>query len=67
MYSSEECDTGNIGIADGCSDGCTIEGGYTCAGSPSVCTAVCGDGIIVFPETCDDFDTTSGDGCDSSC
>ena len=30
-------------------------------------TAVCGDGIVVAGETCDDNNTRSGDGCSSSC
>jgi fibro-slime domain-containing protein len=32
-----------------------------------VYTVVCGDGMIAGAETCDDHNTTSGDGCDSSC
>lgn len=28
---------------------------------------VCGDGVISFPEQCDDSNTTSGDGCSSTC
>jgi cysteine-rich repeat protein len=32
------------------------------------CSALCGDGIIIFPyEQCDDGNTLSGDGCSSSC
>ena len=27
----------------------------------------CGDGVIATPETCDDSNTTSGDGCSSTC
>ncbi|MFK7898564.1 MAG: DUF4215 domain-containing protein [Myxococcota bacterium] len=30
-------------------------------------TAVCGDGTMFFPETCDDGDQVSGDGCFSTC
>jgi len=29
--------------------------------------AACGDGILDSGETCDDLNTTDGDGCDSSC
>lgn len=28
---------------------------------------VCGDGVISFPEQCDDDNTTPGDGCNASC
>src|SRR5690606_26286480 len=27
----------------------------------------CGDGVVVEPEACDDGNTTSGDGCSSTC
>ncbi|MFO0557965.1 MAG: DUF4215 domain-containing protein [Polyangiales bacterium] len=40
-------------------------------GAPSVCTAVCGDGMRVGPEAamngCDDNNMTNGDGCSSTC
>jgi cysteine-rich repeat protein len=56
----EECDdAGGVG-GDGCSTGCQVESGYQCTGQPSVCGPFCGDGVIVFPETCDD-------GNDESC
>src|SRR5688572_32205062 len=46
---------------DGCSDACAIEPGYACAGAPSVCNTVCGDGVIVAPnETCDDSNPIGG-------
>jgi cysteine-rich repeat protein len=31
------------------------------------CAPQCGDGIIAFPEQCDDGATTPGDGCDANC
>ena len=31
------------------------------------CTAVCGDGIIVTPEQCDDGNTLGTDGCSANC
>jgi cysteine-rich repeat protein len=31
------------------------------------CTTVCGDGVILGGEECDDGNTASGDGCDSTC
>ena len=63
----ESCDNG-AGI--GCSDVCTIETGYTCKGSvgvASVCTPICGDGIILIGEDCDDLNTKDLDGCSSTC
>jgi cysteine-rich repeat protein len=42
----EECDDGNAEAGDGCSDGCTIEGGYACGMVGEPCHVVaCGDGI----------------------
>lgn len=45
-----------------------IESGWTCdnSGNPaskSICTTICGDGIITGLETCDDENIDSGDGC----
>ncbi len=37
MEGTEQCDDGNMNSNDGCSYSCTIESGYTCTGSPSVC------------------------------
>jgi len=34
---------------------------------PSVCASLCGDGIKVGVEQCDDHNTTSGDGCSATC
>ena len=36
----EECDDGNSMNGDGCSQGCRIEPCHTCAGAPSLCSAV---------------------------
>lgn len=42
------CDDGNNANGDGCSDVCTIETGWACAGgtvtTPDVCNEICGDG-----------------------
>ncbi len=35
---TEACDDGNMTNSDGCSSTCTVETGYTCTGTPSVCT-----------------------------
>lgn len=67
---AETCDDENGVDGDGCTANCTIEEGYACEGSPSVCTitdapstpAVCGDGIVQGDEDCD------GDlGCAADC
>lgn len=52
--SSEACDDGNGEDGDGCSATCEIEPGYQCAGEGSPCYSVCGDGILVETEVCDD-------------
>ena len=36
-------------------------------GSASACDAVCGNGVVEFPEECDDGNRTSGDGCSNTC
>jgi cysteine-rich repeat protein len=64
----EACDDGNIVSGDGCSSTCTVETGYTCAGTtPSVCSTTCSDGIVAGSEGCDDGGTANGDGCSSTC
>jgi cysteine-rich repeat protein len=44
---------------------------YTCAYSPEygreTCSPTCGDGIIVFPEECDDLNNVPYDGCSADC
>ena len=42
-------------------------GGGGGGGSALPITPVCGSGTIGSPETCDDGNTVSGDGCSSSC
>lgn len=71
---AEGCDDGGTGVGDGCNGSCDVETGWNCTGSqPSVCVRqqVCGDGVLVLPEKCDDNDNTvppsSGDGCSSTC
>jgi cysteine-rich repeat protein len=65
--SNEGCDDDNQTNGDGCSASCAIESGYTCAGTPSACSGICGDGLIRGSETCDDGATSGGDGCSSAC
>lgn len=31
------------------------------------CHPICGDGVLISPEKCDDGNSISGDGCDSDC
>jgi fibro-slime domain-containing protein len=65
----EQCDDGNKTAGDGCSVICQIPAGWSCSGSPSVCTmaGVCGDGILGATEACDDGNTASNDGCAGNC
>lgn len=42
LESGEQCDDGNTTSGDGCSASCQIEPGWTCSGSPSHCTTICG-------------------------
>jgi cysteine-rich repeat protein len=48
---------------------CTVESGWSCSGTTSICTpiAVCGNGIVESGETCDDNNTVNGDGCSNTC
>jgi cysteine-rich repeat protein len=53
---------------DGCSAACTLETGWTCSGTPSVCVATCGDGLVRGNEVCDDAPPAeAGDGCSMTC
>lgn len=82
-HALEDCDNGekkddneNI-VEDGCIEksddpdlGCTKQSGWSCintAGKPSICTTICGDGLIKGSEDCDDGNTINGDGCTSKC
>jgi cysteine-rich repeat protein len=63
----EACDDGNTAPNDGCSAACSVEDGFTCAGTPSTCSTICGDGVIAGNEICDDGNTDAGDGCSANC
>jgi len=67
--SAETCDDGNAIGGDGCSAGCALEPGYTCANAGERCerAVACGDHAIEGRETCDDGNTVDGDGCSSGC
>ena len=69
VESPEACDDGNMANGDGCSNMCTVESGWSCSGTTSICVpiAVCGNGIVESGETCDDGNTVNGDGCNNTC
>lgn len=52
-------------IMIGLPDGCCPAGGN--ANTDPDCTASCGNGSVEQGETCDDGNTTSGDGCSATC
>jgi cysteine-rich repeat protein len=52
-------------IAAGTMDMCCPMGATI--GTDPDCMARCGDRVVTAPETCDDGNTTSGDGCSSTC
>jgi len=64
---TETCDDANTNPGDGCSATCSVEYGFNCGGSPSVCTTICGDGRIAGLEACDDENTNNHDGCSWIC
>lgn len=73
VENGEKCDDGSNESGDGCSNRCIVEKGYSCQGSPSVCTLKCGNGVHDTGEECDlgsDWGTSrneSGAGCNASC
>ncbi len=63
VESNETCDDGNTNDSDGCSANCsTVETGWSCSGSPSVCQNY-GNGVIEGTEECDDGNLFDFDGC----
>jgi len=63
----ETCDDNNTGPSDGCDASCHVQTGYSCTGTPSVCTALCGNGVLDPGETCDDHNAAPNDGCSATC
>ncbi|MFH0970474.1 MAG: DUF4215 domain-containing protein [Candidatus Diapherotrites archaeon] len=53
VESGETCDDGGTTSNDGCSSTCQTETGWTCSGTPSSCTPICGDTLIKGSEACD--------------
>ncbi len=71
---SEDCEDGNTASGDGCDANCKFEAGWTPTQMPystdknrTVFTAICGDGIVVSAEACDDGTPSDGLGCASTC
>ncbi len=66
LEAGEECDDGDRENGDGCSSDCEVEEGWECTGSPSLCVPVCGDGILLPEEVCEqdmlDGQTCEGEG-----
>ena len=59
----EICDEGPNPV--GCSNCERPIDGFEC--NSGNCTSICGDGLIVDNEACDDGNTVSGDGCSEDC
>ncbi|HEY2729453.1 MAG TPA: DUF4215 domain-containing protein [Polyangia bacterium] len=66
--------TGGNGDAQGGSDGAAGDDGGAGNGLPDLpifgdgpASSTCGNGVIEFGENCEDGNTTSGDGCSSTC
>jgi cysteine-rich repeat protein len=51
---AEECDDGNTRGGDGCDARCLQEPGYNCAPKGGACETICGDGLQLVGDTCDD-------------
>ena len=64
MISPESCDDGVFGDLNGCKNNCLgTYPGWKCEGgtpsSSSTCVPICGDGILIAEEECDDSNTAS--------
>lgn len=74
-YNCETCDDGNVLSGDGCNSQCQTEVGWDCYNG-ACAPAACGNQIYECPmqsdgmiacESCEDGNTTSGDGCSATC
>eukprot|EP00931_Biecheleriopsis_adriatica_P040733 TRINITY_DN23337_c0_g1_i1.p1 TRINITY_DN23337_c0_g1~~TRINITY_DN23337_c0_g1_i1.p1 ORF type:complete len:4853 (-),score=966.29 TRINITY_DN23337_c0_g1_i1:13-14571(-) len=70
----EGCDDANLIAGDGCDSSCQVEPGWACEDDvvngtilPQLCTPICGDGLLVEGEACDDGNKDDDDGCSSLC
>jgi cysteine-rich repeat protein len=68
LESGEDCDDGNRNADDGCSAACSVEAGWSCSGSPSVCIEGCGenDSVCVYGSLCCSGLCVAGT-CQASC
>jgi cysteine-rich repeat protein len=78
-YQGEDCsdmvpDCDNVFLDCGEHGSCAmVDGEPTCqcdehfAHENDVCVAICGDGVVVGSESCDDGNTLAGDGCRTDC
>ena len=75
---AEVCDDGDSDDTTGCKNDCSaINAGWQCTGGDSgrlsgtpaldTCTEICGDGLIVGAEQCDNNPLYNLDGCDANC
>ena len=62
----ETCDDNNRTRDDGCADNCQVEALWECHGAPSVCAPICGDGVVLTAEACDEGAANS-DAPNASC
>ena len=46
----ETCDDQNNTNVDGCDESCSVEEGWVCSGSPSMCVTICGDLLCIGDE-----------------
>jgi len=71
MSEQETCDDMS-NDENGCTDNCKgVRDGFVCNGgsteSPTTCEEICGDGLNVGEEICDDNNKIDGDGCSADC
>lgn len=65
--------SGDAGASDGAqgdggqTDGGQTDGGPMDSGRDAGALPICGDGLLVAPETCDDGNDEAGDGCSATC
>jgi cysteine-rich repeat protein len=67
LEGTEACDDGATVAGDGCSATCTIEAGFTCVGTPSVCSAAaanatCATATVVTSTTASTGENNAGGG-----
>jgi cysteine-rich repeat protein len=65
---NEACDDKNTASGDGCSSpACQVETGFVCFTPGQACRSLCGDGLKVGSEACDDFNTDACGTCNVTC